>query len=104
MTLRAWLRAGEPTAPEALAARIDALAAPFDAQPGDVADRCLASAEAGLRRLLREGAPTRDSALDLLAIDALVTYAFEAASHEPERLPALSRDSMRRLSAIAHEP
>jgi hypothetical protein len=45
----------------------------------------------------------RDSALDLLAVDALVTYAFEAASETPETLESQAASAIIQLSAAASE-
>jgi hypothetical protein len=45
---------------------------------------CLAAAARSLDRLLAEGRFGRDSALGLLAIDALTTYAYEHASSAPD--------------------
>lgn len=101
MSVRAWLSARVPAQPPTLSRRIAELAAPFDAQPGDLADQCLAAAAAGLRRLLEEPESSRAGALDLLAVDALVTYAFEAASEEPERIPVLATQALHQLSALA---
>ena len=42
-----------------------------------------------------------DGCFDLLAVDALVTYAFECAATSPESIPALSARAMSRLSAAA---
>jgi hypothetical protein len=98
VTLLAWLASRTPAPSRELADRIGQLAAPVSAEPGGVADRCLLAAERALERLLSTPADTRDAALDLLAIDALVTYAFEAASDEPR---ALARDAMIRLSTVA---
>lgn len=98
MTLRELLERGAP--PPALARRITELASPFEAVHSDIAERCLEAAESGLRRLVRAGAPTRASALDLLAVDALVTYAFEAATAQPERVLPLAREAMVRLAAV----
>ena len=50
-----------------------------------------------LRALLRDDCATRASALDLLAADALATYAFEAAAESPAE-PA----GARRGGAAAH--
>jgi hypothetical protein len=101
VTLREWLAAREPAQPPALAIRIAELAAPFDTAEGDVADRCLAAAEAALPALLAAGeSQARGRALDLLAIDALVTYAFEAAAPSGDRVPALARGAMVRLSQL----
>jgi len=52
-----------------------------------------------LHDLLERPSAGRDSALDLLTVDALVTYAFEAAAAEPERLPDYAADAMTRLAA-----
>ncbi len=43
---------------------------------------------------------TRDSALDLLAADALVTYAFEAASESPLELAQRATDAMVRMAVL----
>ena len=73
--LSSWLSGRKPAAPEALAARIaDAVGKEAGAPP-----RTLAML--GGRLLDRVAAATtqdRRQALDLLAADALVTYAFEA--------------------------
>ena len=106
----AWVAAQQPPAPAALVERVGgALAAiDVDAVGTDPADdaarpaRCLAAAEAVLARLLADGATgtrSREAALDLLAADALVTYAFEAASEAPAALPTLARDAIARLAA-----
>ena len=59
------------------------------------AESCLAAAERALSGLVEAGRFGRDSALDLLAIDALATYAFEHASKssisEPELLQFTER-------------
>lgn len=57
------------------------------------------AAEALLRDLLARPSTGRDVALDLLTVDALVTYAFEAAAADVESLPALADDAMRRFGA-----
>jgi hypothetical protein len=59
------------------------------------------AAGAVLARLLRDGETARDSAMELLAADALVTYAFEAQSEDPNALEAHCEWAMRHLSEIA---
>jgi uncharacterized membrane protein len=54
-----------------------------------------------VREIIRENATSRESALDLLAADALVTYAFEAATVRPADLERRARDAMARISAVA---
>jgi hypothetical protein len=101
MTLAAWLDARRPVPPAALRARIDAaLALDLHADAGDAADTLLAAGERLVRSLLVEDATSRDSALDLLAADALVTYAFEAASERPADLSARAATAMTRIAAL----
>jgi hypothetical protein len=47
-----------------------------------------------LADLLALGCAQRDRALDLLAVDALVTYAFEAASESPDTLASRATNAM----------
>jgi len=51
--------------------------------------------------MLRVGCLTRDSALDLLAVDALVTYAVEAAADDPDRLDARTEAALARIAELA---
>jgi hypothetical protein len=43
---------------------------------------------------------SRAQALDLLAADALLTYAFEAAADEPQSLVARADDAMLRIAEV----
>jgi hypothetical protein len=52
--------------------------------------------------LLDRSTTGRESALDLLTVDALVTYALEAAATTPGSLPELTTNAMTRLAAVAH--
>ena len=79
MTLAQWLDQRQPVPPPALRSRIDAaLGSDLHASAADPSETLLAAGERLVRALLADEATTRDSALDLLAADALVTYAFEA--------------------------
>jgi uncharacterized membrane protein len=105
MTLSAWLDARRPAPPVRLRARIDAaLGHALESNAADAAASCLRAGERLARTLLRENATSRESALDLLAADALVTYAFEAASERPNDLAAQCRSAMLRIAALAGEP
>ncbi|HVM43301.1 MAG TPA: hypothetical protein VMT77_07335 [Gemmatimonadales bacterium] len=90
----AWLRSREPAPPPDLAAKLAEClaAAPDDLLRG--ASRAEAAGRLGLARL-RTAVARRDvseeAAMDLLAADALVTYAFEAAAEEGADLTALVR-------------
>ena len=103
MTIRDWLSDREPSPPRALRERVEALALAVPERPGDLAGTLVDAAETALGRLFRGGAGDRASALDLLAVDALVTYAFEAATGAPDRIPALSARAMSCLSDATAE-
>jgi hypothetical protein len=102
VTLRAWLRERSPTPPPRLLARIEsALGENCEGAQTDAPELCLSAAESLLRELVQRPTAGRESALDLLAVDALVTYAFEAAAEEPSTLAARADDAMSRLSSVA---
>ena len=102
MTLREWLDARHPAPPPVLAVRLHALLGErATASASEASDACLAAGEALLARLLREGCVARDTALDLLAADALVTYAFEAAAADPATLQERAERAMGRIASIA---
>ena len=102
MTIAEWLRSRTPPAPEPLVARVEAALGSHQVADAERAPELLLHAAVGLLEplLAREHAG-RDAALDLLAADALVTYAFEAASSHPEQLDARTRDAMIRLAGLA---
>ena len=101
MTLRDWLADREPVPPRILRERVEALALAVPEPHRETAEQLLAAAEAALERLAQGGADDRATALDLLAVDALVTYAFEFAAQSPDAIPGLSARAMSRLSAVA---
>ncbi len=98
----AWLESRRPPAPLALARRLHT-AIEESGSSGEVADRCLEAGERVLASLLGRDCGSRDAALDLLAADALITYAFEAASDEPSSLEQRARCAMARLAAVAEQ-
>jgi hypothetical protein len=105
MILAAWLDARRPIPPEALRARIDAaLGAHLHAETDDAAETLLTAGERLVRSLLVENATSRESAIDLLAADALVTYAFEAASEQPGDLSRRAAMAMARIAALGDAP
>jgi hypothetical protein len=102
VTVREWLREREPAPPTRLAARIDeALGKRGDREQGNVSALCLEAAEELLGELAARPSAGRESALDLLAVDALVTYAFEAAADSPSTLESTATAAMIRLAATA---
>jgi hypothetical protein len=61
----------------------------------------IAAAEMLVDRLLHGGCESRDGAVDLLVVDALVTYAFELAGDEPTYIETRAERAMMRLAALA---
>lgn len=101
MSVPDWLSHREPVPPRVLQDRIEALVRAVPVQQATPGQTLLAAAELALARLVRTAPADRTSALDLLAIDALVTYALEYATETPESLPAVSAEAMSRLSSVA---
>ena len=104
--MAAWVSARTPEPPAALAERVGALyarAAAHD-EPAPTADGCVHAAAHAVGALIADGATSRSTALDLLAADALATYAFELASERPDTLAALADEAMRRFAALAAPP
>jgi hypothetical protein len=100
-TVGAWLAAVTPAPPPALALRLAEMLAPFADRPvGELPEACVAAGERELAALLAAGSTSRDGALDLLAVDALVTYAFEVAADDPARFEARAARAMERIGAI----
>jgi hypothetical protein len=101
MILAQWLALRQPAPPPALRARIDAaLGSDLHADADDLSETLLAAGERLVRALLEVDATSRDSALDLLAADALVTYAFEAASERPVDLAPRAAAAMARIAGL----
>jgi hypothetical protein len=106
VTVGEWLAAREPAPPAALAGRLRELlsrddARALDADAAEAPAVLLRAGESVLGRLLREAATTRESALDLLVADALVTYAFEAAGEVPATLDARAAQAMAQIARVA---
>lgn len=100
-TVGEWLVSLQPTPPAALATRLSELLAPFESEPVErVSDVCLEAGERLLEALLSSGSTSRGTALDLLAVDALVTYAFQAGADQPQLLEARAARAMERIAAL----
>ena len=101
MTVADWLEARSPAPPAQLLDRLRAaLGSSLACDVADVPRAFVDAAETLLATLVRDGCMTRDRALDLLAVDALVTYAFEAASDDWELLGARAHEAMKRLAYL----
>jgi hypothetical protein len=100
MTVEHWIRARTPAPPVALQNHIvGCLGADAAADAGRTSDVCLAAAARSLEAMLVSGQFGRGSALDLLAIDALATYAYERAS-EAECMDDLDELAARGLQML----
>jgi hypothetical protein len=94
VTVREWIARRTPPPPSSLSTQILALLGDdAGANESETAEVCLGAAARALDGLLARNRFARDSALELLAVDALTTYAYEHAS--------LSRDGARRVEVLA---
>jgi hypothetical protein len=100
-TVADWLVEREPAPPDALLRRLlESLGPAAQRESAEAAELCLAAGERLVTTVLHDDDGSRDNALDLLAADALVTYAFEAASATPDDLSALAARAMERIAAL----
>jgi len=102
MTGPEWIAAHGASAPPALVARVrDVLVAHSEWKALSAADALLNAGELLVRTVLGSGADeSRAVALDLLAADACVTWAFEAAADEPASLPVRAEAAMQRIAKV----
>ena len=102
MTVGDWLDSRQPAPPPALGAELRrALGPALGSDASGVREASLAAAEALLADALAAGCRDRAQAIVLLAADALVTYAFEAAADEPQALGERAAAAVRRLAGLA---
>ena len=100
-TVGAWLASRTPPPPELLRIRVDiALGGAADDDVANTARVCLEAAEGVLQRLVGAGGGERDEAADLLAADALVTYALEFAADIPDDFARDAAGAMARLGGL----
>ena len=101
LTVGDWIEQADPAPPPALHARLRDLLAPHGARPAaEAPDACLEAGERLLDALLASGSTSRATALDLLAVDSLVTYAFQAAADQPSRMEERAARAMTRIAAL----
>lgn len=102
--VRAWLADREPPAPDALRARLDELVGAHpEWEELPLPSALLAAGEQLLQQVLAGPPRSRSTAVDLLAADAALTYAFEAASEAPDQLVALAEGAVRRIALVVEE-
>ena len=90
-----WLSRPDHDPPEELAAAMRSALDPSTENP--TADDLLGAAERLLDRVLRTDCETRASALDLLAVDALMTHALLVASEDPAAPEDFAERAMHRI-------
>ena len=101
-TVGEWFTSIEPAPPRALAALLRAMiASDVDLPATQVPEVCLRVAENHLQLLLASGSTSRATAIDLLAVDALITYAFEAAAGDAAQIEARAQQAMSRIGLLA---
>jgi len=104
MTVGEWLAARTPAPPDNLADHLRRTLGPALAREADEAVVACLDAAVGLLTSLRDDPDAgRERALDLLAADALVTYAFEAAAEDPLALAEVAKGAMWRIGDVAAE-
>jgi hypothetical protein len=100
-TVGDWLASRTPPPPALLHARITtALGADSARSIVDTEAGCLNAAERVLARLFTAGFSGRTDAPDLLAADALVTYALEFAAENPGDFGSRATSAMRRFGEL----
>ena len=93
-TLREWLASRTPVPPAQLAGRLSEIV-------GEEAFNTATSANVLIERgieTLRSALSDRDGALDLLAADALITYAMEAAADDFATMAPTAADAIQRIA------
>ena len=75
-----------------------AMASALNDKPCPTAPEVLEAAERLLDRVLRTDCESRASALDLLAVDALMTQALQIAANDPKLLEEFPEEAMRRIA------
>jgi hypothetical protein len=101
-TVGEWIATVHPAPPPALHHRLQQLLTDGASRPvQEVPEACLEAGEQLLDALLTCGSTSRATALDLLAVDSLVTYAFQAAADDPSRIEERASRAMVRIAALA---
>jgi len=101
MPLRRWLDSRSEEAPTALQARIGLLLYSHpEWEKLPIPEALLAASEELMAEVLAADEKDRRAALDLLAADACVTYAFEAAAEMPGSIVAMAEKSMQRIAGM----
>lgn len=101
-TASAWVEAHASDVPRALIARVQGVLLSEDSVAWlPPAEGLLAAGELLLQAVLKDSEAGRAVALDLLAADTCVTWAFEAAADDPGSLPARAEKAMARIAELS---
>ena len=102
MTVREWVAARTPSAPPALRERVASrLGESGGAPDAEAAERCGAAGVRLVDSLISSDCSARENAIDLLAADALVTYAIERAAETSADFAADMDAMVARVASIA---
>jgi len=99
MSVLSWLDSRIPAGPDPLQGRVR-LALRTLVDDADEFTACFNAAATLLERTLEADARSRETAFDLLAADALITYAFEAAADDVNELDERAARAMRYFGAL----
>jgi uncharacterized membrane protein len=101
VTIGEWLQARNPRPPAELMDGLErALGPALQKDSAESTAEFLSAAERMLRALVASGQTGRAVATDLLTIDALTTYAVEAATETLDDLPDFAEDAMARFANV----
>ena len=102
--MRAWVESRTPEPPTALLRRMRPVIERAEASGSVRTERAALDAALDLARdILCDGDAARGAAITLLAADALVTYAFEAAAEHPDGIDVLAVEAMNRIAATVEQ-
>jgi hypothetical protein len=105
VTVGEWVLDRAPDAPDSLTGAVVAtLGGDAELPATRAADALMAAAERALAAFVSGGVQAREGALALLTIDALVTFALEAAAERPDEIEDRARRAMIRLAALGGAP
>jgi hypothetical protein len=100
MTSENWIAQRTAEAPLALRTRVEEVLRVGASTGADVSEQLVRAGERLLASLVvPRAAADRQGALDLLAADAAVTWAFEKAADDPQTVAVRAADAMRRIAS-----
>lgn len=101
VSARAFVDSHAGEVPPALIARVQSVLAAQSGEPQSAEVALLAASTTLLGGVLGDSRAGREVALDLLAADACVTWAFESAVGDTTGISTLAEDAMQQIAALA---